>query len=96
MKRSEAQSIKEVIDNYLQSHNLSDKLLEIRALELWPLIVGQAINRCTVERRVDDGVMRVRISSAAMRHELQMHRSTLVKSINDALGKEVIRELRFN
>lgn len=95
MKRTEALTIKEIMDQYLRSRNMEDKLFERRALDVWPVIVGNAINRNTVERKVENGVMMVRITSAAMRSELQMCRSTLIRSINEAIGKEVISDIRF-
>ena len=79
------------MDQYLRSRNMEDKLFERRALDVWPVIVGNAINRNTVE----NGVMMVRITSAAMRSELQMCRSTLIRSINEAIGKDVISDIRF-
>lgn len=95
MRRTEALTVKEIMEDYLKSRNMEGRLLERQALELWPVIVGNAINRATVERRVDNGVMSVRITSAPMRSELQMCRTTLIASINKALGKDVIKEIRF-
>lgn len=95
MKRTEALTVKEIMDKYLRDQNLEDKMLERRALELWPVVVGNVINRRTVERRVNDGVMSMRITSGAMRSELMMCRSALIRSINNAVGKDVIRDIRF-
>lgn len=95
MRKTEALSVKEIMEDYLKSRNMEGRLLERQALELWPMIVGNAINRATVERRVDNGVMSIRITSAPMRSELQMHRTALIASINKELGKDVIKEIRF-
>ena len=95
MKRKDALTVGEIIYEYLQNRNMEDRLLERRALELWPKIVGYVVNRNTVERRVDNGVLSVRVTSAVIRSELQMSRSALIEGLNRALGKEVIREIRF-
>ena len=95
MKRKDALTVGEIIDEYLQDRNMEDRLLERRALELWRKKVGYVVNRNTVERRVDNGVLSVRVTSAVIRSELQMSRSALIEGLNRALGKEVIREIRF-
>lgn len=93
MKRTDAQSIGEIIDQYLQHEHLRQEFDEHQAAALWPTIVGPGINRYTVSREVRDGVLYVALSSAALRNELSLNRSRLVQLINDALGKPVISEI---
>ena len=95
MKRTNAQSIGEIIDAYFRQENLRQEFDEHQAAALWPTIVGDGINRYTVSREVRDGVLYIGLSSPALRNELSLNRSRLVKLINDALGKPVIKEVRF-
>ncbi|MDE7115568.1 MAG: DUF721 domain-containing protein, partial [Muribaculaceae bacterium] len=46
-------------------------------------------------RGVKLGVMTISFSSPPLRHELTMHRSSIIKCINGKLGKNVISEIRF-
>lgn len=95
MKRSIPLSIGQIIDNLVRSEGLEDNLLAHRALSLWGTIVGPAINRLTTERRVAQGVLFVRITSATVRQELSMQRTPLLEALNKALGKPVITDIRF-
>ncbi len=95
MKRTYPKSIADVIDGFLKAEHLDTQLDEQRASALWPQIVGQGINRYTVSREVSGGVLYVRLSSAALRNELTMGRSSLIQRINEALGREVIHEIIF-
>lgn len=95
MKRTEAKTIGEIVQDYLKQENLEHALDEHRASALWPQIVGQGINRYTVSRWVKDGVMHVQLSSAPLRNELMLNRSRVVKLINEALGREVITDIVF-
>ena len=95
MKRTRPKSIAEVIDGFMKEEHLDTRLDEQRASALWPQIVGPGINRYTISRDVAGGVLRVRLSSAALRNQLMMGRTALIQRINEALGHEVIREIIF-
>lgn len=95
MKKTQAKTIGEIVQEYLKKENLDTALDEHRAGALWPQIVGQGINRYTVSRWVKDGVMHVQLSSAPLRNELMLNRTRIIAHINEALGNEVIKEIVF-
>ena len=93
MKRSEAQSIKDIIDVALTQSGISSTIDEQKLCYLWPEIVGQSINRYTTRRYVENGILHVYISSAALKNELQFHRTRLMDELNRATGKNVITNI---
>ena len=95
MKRTEAQTIGQIVQNFLHEEHLDARLDELRASTLWPQVVGYGINRYTAARTVADGVMTVHITSAPLRNELMLMRSSIIQRINDALGRDVIHEIVF-
>lgn len=95
MKRTEAQTIRQIVENFLHEEHLDARLDELRASALWPQVVGYGINRYTAARSVAGGVMTVHITSAPLRNELMLMRSSIVERINEALWREVIREIVF-
>lgn len=95
MKRTNAESIGNIIKHYLESEKLDKKMDELRVAELWADVVGMGVNRYTVNRYVKDGCLYVRLSSASLRNELMLGRSILVKRLNDAVGREVIKDIIF-
>lgn len=95
MKRNYPQPISAVIDNLFKERDMEDTLLMHRALAAWPQVVGAAINRQTVARRVESGILYVRINSAVIRQELTMHRSELLQALNKAASANVINEIKF-
>lgn len=95
MKRTNAESVGDIIRHYLESERLDGKMNELRAAEVWADVVGMGVNRYTVNRYVKNGVLHVRISSAPLRHELMLVRTSLVQRINDAVGAQVIHDIIF-
>ncbi|MBR4829045.1 MAG: DUF721 domain-containing protein [Muribaculaceae bacterium] len=95
MKRTEAKNIGQIINELLKQENLDVELDEHRASALWPQIVGDGINRYTIRRYVKNGVMTVHLSSASLANELTLKRALIIQRINEALGREIIREIIF-
>lgn len=95
MKRTEAKNIGQIIDELLKRENLDIALDEHRASAMWPQIVGDGINRYTIKRYVNNGVMTVHLSSASLSNELMLNRASIIQRINEALGREIIHEIIF-
>lgn len=95
MKRTEPLKISEIVGRLLREQNMEDALLQHRALAAWPQVVGPMINRATAERRVADGTLWLRITSAPVRQELSMNRTALLHALNNLVGKEVIHSIKF-
>ena len=95
MKRTEAKSIAEIIGDFMQQEDIELTMLERRALQHWVNVVGPGVNRMTTERFVENGVITVKISSAALRNDLMLSRSTIIAQLNQLVGKPVIKEIIF-
>ena len=95
MKRTNAKSIAEIIGDFMQQEDIETAVLEHKALHLWGQVVGPGVNRMTTERYVDDGVITVKISSAALRNDLMLSRSSIIEQLNNLVGKPVIKEIIF-
>jgi len=95
MKRTDFQTIGEVLRQTIEENRLDARLAEVKASELWPSIVGKPIAALTGRPTVKAGVMYVSLASAPLRHDMMMHRSYIISRINDTLGRNVISDIRF-
>ncbi|MGL4992772.1 MAG: DUF721 domain-containing protein [Bacteroidales bacterium] len=95
MKRRNFQSIGAVIGEFLKESNIDVRLNETRAIQTWRDILGTSVDRCTREIYVRNGVLYVHLTSAVLRHELQMSRSNLISRINDQLGLDIIKDIVY-
>ena len=95
MDRKIPQSVGDVLRNLLQESELQGRMDELNAARLWPKIVGEYIAANTSKPSVSKGVMMVGVPNAALRNELYISRSVLMKNINHSLGKEIIKEIKF-
>lgn len=95
MKRTEAKSIADIIGDFMQQEDIETTMLEHKALQLWGQVVGPGVNRLTTERYVDNGIITVKIASAALRNDLMLSRTHLIERLNQLAGKPVIRDIIF-
>ncbi|MBD5387369.1 DUF721 domain-containing protein [bacterium] len=95
MKRTEPESIGDVLRLTIQESNMTGRLDECRAIELWPQLMGERMASKMSRPKVSCGVMVVYVDSAMLRQELNMRRTGIIEAINSRLGKEVIKSIRF-
>lgn len=94
MKKTEAQSVSDIIHDVFRRAGLESTEARQRALYHWSDIVGPGINRQTTRRFVDQqGVMHVFIASAPLKADLQFMRSHLIEELNAAVGTVAITDL---
>lgn len=95
MRRQSAQPIGSILVQFMRENGLEKPLLEKRVVEQWPVLMGETVARLTRSVEIKDGVLFVRLSSAALRAHLFEIRFDLVKKLNDAVGNDVIRDVRL-
>lgn len=96
MKRTDPKLVSAIIDEALGDSGMTSTFNEHKAAHLWCEIVGPGVNRYTFKRFVDNGTLHVYITSAALKQELSFHRASLVARINDAVGTQVINDIKFH
>jgi len=86
-------SLKEVIEELLKVYRLDVKLDDVDLINSWEKVVGKMISNHTESLKVINRVLYVKVDSSALRHELHMERSKILKKLNKKVGKKVIDEI---
>lgn len=85
------------LDYYLQSllrrMDHGDFADELRVERVYRQLAGDLISRLTTSVQFTHGVLSLRLSSAALRHEIMMRRENLRHRINDYLGAEAVKTI---
>lgn len=98
MKRNKAQNINDLVLQFLRLSGLETPLNEHRLIQAWSDVLGPQMSKYTdVEHLyIKNQKLYVHVTSAALRQELSMARSTLVKTLNNRVGSQVIVDIIFN
>ncbi|WP_242926302.1 DUF721 domain-containing protein [Pontibacter vulgaris] len=94
-RKSDMQPIGESIKALLQAYRLDGKLNEVNLVQRWEEIMGKPIALKTQELYFRDSKLFVRLTSAPLKHELNMSKSKVVELLNRAAGHEVVKEVVF-
>ena len=77
----------------LRTYRLDDKLAENRLIGAWEEVMGKMIAKHTTDIAIRNQQLFVTLDSAALRNELALAKTKIVKMLNDAAGRKVINEI---
>jgi predicted nucleic acid-binding Zn ribbon protein len=86
-------TLKEAIDQLLKAYKLDGKLAERRLIASWEKVMGTMIARHTKDLYIKQKQLFVTLDSAALRNELLLAKTKIVKMLNEEAGSEVITEV---
>ena len=95
MFRRKVRSIQELLPQILRHEGLETPLQQQRLLSAWDEVVGKPIAQYTDERVIKNQTLFVKVLSPALRADLTMGRSLLVKRLNEKAGGQVIFDIKF-
>ena len=95
MRKSNTQSISEVLRNYIQEMKMERKLKEMDAVQSWEKLLGKTISGYTRNINISNKVLYVEISSSVVKNELFMMREEIRMKLNEMTGEEIISKIIF-
>jgi hypothetical protein len=95
MFKRHVQPISDVINELLRVEGLETPLLQRRLIASWDKIVGTTISKYTDNIYISNQTLMVKITNPALRQDLSMLRTQLVKRLNAEVGSIVIMDVRI-
>ena len=95
MFKRQPMSLAEVLRLCLREAGMETPLLQQRLMGAWNSVTGPTVARYTVNKFIKNQTLFVQISNAALKADLSMMQSQLVKRLNEEAGAFVISEIRF-
>lgn len=95
MFRKQVQSIGDLLQNYLRREGLETPLQQKRLLDAWPQVAGPVIAGYTGETFIKNQTLFIKILNPALRQDLSMMRSQILKRLNEQVGATVIADIKI-
>lgn len=95
MRRSNTQSLSEVLKEYIEQNRIERKLKEVDVVEGWENLLGKTIAHYTRNIYIRNKILYVEISSAVVKNELFLMREEICRRINENAGGEIIDRIVF-
>ncbi len=93
-RRLRTEPVNQVMDRLFDRATRS-RMKGTRAIEMWEQVVGAEIAAIAKATEYAGGVLTVRVTHPVYRVELQQMATDVISQLNERLGEELIRRLRF-
>ena len=95
MRRSNTQSLGEVMKEFIKANRIERKLKEVDVVQSWENLLGKTIAGYTRNIYIRKKILFVEISSSVVKNELFMMREEIKRKINEKEGEEIVRTIIF-
>lgn len=84
-----------ILQKAIEASRIDVDLGAYRLWQRWENVVGPAIAENTRPEAINGKLLLVNVSSAPWMQQLQFLKPELIEKLNEALGKEVVGDMRF-
>ncbi len=95
MRRSNTQSLSEVLREYIEQNRIDRKLKEVDVVQGWETLLGKTIAHYTRNLYIRNRILYVDISSSVVKNELFLMREEICRRINENAGDHIIDRIVF-
>ena len=93
MNSSNEMSLGKAIEEVFRRYNLQDKIDGTRIINAWEEVVGSMIAGHTTDLYVKNNCLFIYLDSDVIRNELSYARDLIMKNLNKAVGKNIVKEI---
>jgi predicted nucleic acid-binding Zn ribbon protein len=95
MFRRDVKKLDDVLARFLRVSGLETPLLQRRLIDSWGEVMGPVIAKYTEQVFISNQTLMVKINNSALRAELSMMRTQIVRLLNDHIGVMVIADVKL-
>ncbi len=95
MRKSNTQSLSDVLKNYVHENKLDRKLSEMDLIKSWESVMGKMVTRYTANLYIQNSTLFVETTSPIVRNELLMMKEEIRVRLNEVAGEELIKTIIF-
>ena len=92
---SRTKSVGDAIEELIAQLGIKKKLHEQDAFLVWDQAVGERIAKIAIPTRMLRGTLIVSVKSGAWRNELSMRKQEIIRRINELVGDEILKDIKF-
>ena len=92
-RHNEHLKISDVLKEFIETNQLQKGLDKVNVREAWEDMMGNGVNHYTTAIKLERDILYVQLSSSVLREELSYGKEKIINMLNEALGREIIKNL---
>ena len=93
MKKKGVSSLEYLLKKMSNRPKLKKKLDGVEALDQLDEILGNNLKKYVTDKYFKNGVIYICLSSSVLRNELSMQKQGLISSVNQSIGKKLVKDI---
>ncbi len=90
---NEHQHLSDVLKEFVSENRLQKGLDKVEVRDIWEQVMGPAIFKYTDQIKLERDTLYVQLSSSVLREELSYGTDKIVRNLNEALQRDLIKKL---
>lgn len=86
-------TLAELINEFYKRHNRENSLDEMKIIESWKKVVGGFIASHTLDLRITNGILYVKVDADSLRNELMYSKTILLKNLSRVSGSNLLKDI---
>jgi predicted nucleic acid-binding Zn ribbon protein len=92
---TDANTIAEIINLIIEQNKLKKGLQNVQITEIWKDKMGQGVVNYTEKVQLKGSTLTIQLNSSVLREELNYGKEKIIQMVNEALGNEVIKNIKW-
>ncbi len=92
---NKVQDIGQVFKALFKDLGIEKSIEQHKAVNIWPEIAGERVAGLSKAEKIERGVLYVKVESPVWRNELVFLKAEIIKKMNTALHKSVVKDIKF-
>lgn len=93
MRKKGVSSLEDLLKKMSNRPKLKKKLDGVEALDQLDEILGNNLKKYVTDKYFKNGVIYICLSSSVLRNELSMQKQGLISSVNQSIGKKLVKDI---
>jgi len=93
MRKKGVSSLEDLLRKMSNRPKLKKKLDGVEALDQLDEILGNNLKKYVTDKYFKNGVIYICLSSSVLRNELSMQKQGLISSVNQSIGKKLVKDI---
>ena len=92
---SDFKTISSVFRGLFKDMGIEKPIEQHKAVNVWSEVVGDRVAEISTAEKIENGILTVSVKTPVWRNELVFLKADIIKKLNTALKKNVVKDIKF-